>query len=107
MERMNASDQAWVQEMVALSNRITQKLQSMSVLSPESNGNIAHHLAEVCLSAGRLKDEIVPSLLATPVSDNEKLAELSHDLMSELQEIRDNIEAIDSDLTALMNALNK
>jgi hypothetical protein len=35
------------------------------------------------------------------------LAELSHDLMSELNEIRDGIEEMSADVVALMSSLNR
>ena len=96
-----------VQRILELSNRLSAKLISLSALSPESSGNIAHHLAEVCLGGRTIDRDIVPQLLLTSPTDSEKLAELSHNLLTELEEIRDSIEAMSSDVTALMNALNK
>ncbi len=107
MNNLTGADKVLVQKILELSNPLSQKLVSLSVLNPESCGNIAHHLAEICLSSRSIDKEIVPQLLSTPASDSEKLAELSHDLMTELEEIRDSIEAMSSDITALMNALNK
>lgn len=107
MNNLSEADKVLVQKMLELSNQLSQKLVSLSVLNPESSGNIAHHLAEVCLSSRAIDKDIVSQLLSTPSSDSKKLAELSHDLMTELEEIRDSIEAMSSDVTALMNALNK
>jgi hypothetical protein len=90
-----------------LSNEILRKLASLAALAPEANGNIAHHLAEVCLSGTTVATQIVPQLLTVPTTDFEGLATLSHDLMTELQEIRDGIDAILPDITALMNRLNQ
>ena len=107
MGKLSADDQMWVKKVSELSNRISQKLLALSVLTPESCGNIAHHLAEVCISSRTIESEIVPRLLVAAVSDGESLAELSHDFLTELEEIRDSIEAMNPDVTALMNALNK
>lgn len=89
-----------------LSNELQSKLASLNVLPPEADGNIAHHLAEVCLSGTTVSTQIVPRLLTVANTDSEKLASLSHDLMTELLEIRDDIDAMLSDVTALMNGLN-
>jgi hypothetical protein len=107
MNKLSKPEQVMVQQTLELSNQLSQKLVLLSVVSPESSGNIAHHLAEVCLSSRTVNDEIVPRILSTSPSDSEALAELSHDLLTELQEIRDSIDAMSPDITALMNALNK
>jgi methyl-accepting chemotaxis protein len=104
---LSESDQQLVRQIAELSGRISNKLGSLGTLPDESVGNIAHHLAEVCLSGRNIDSRIVPALLATPVSESEKLAALSHDLMSELDEIRDGIEEISADVVALMNSLNR
>lgn len=107
MNKLSKAEELMVQRILELSNQLSQKLVLLSVISPESCGNIAHHLAEVCLYSRKVNDEIIPGILSTPPSDSETLAELSHDLLTELEEIRDSIDAMSSDITALMNALNK
>ncbi len=90
-----------------LSSGLQHKLASLEVVSPEASGNIAHHLAEVCLSGTIVTNQIVPAFLTATSADSDKLADLSHDLMTELQEIRDDIDAMMPELTALMNGLNR
>ena len=90
-----------------LSNMLQSKLASLGTLHPETNGNIAHHLAEVCLSGSTITTQIIPALLTAANADSDKLTELSHDLMTELQEIRENIDGMLPDVTALMNGLNQ
>jgi len=107
MNKLSRKEEATVKKILELSNQLSKKLVLLSAVSLESNGNIAHHLAEVCLSSRTLTEEIVPRILSVSPSDSETLAELSHDLLTELEEIRDSIDAMGSDITALMNALNK
>jgi methyl-accepting chemotaxis protein len=106
-KQLNETDKQLIRQIADLSSRISNKLGSLGTLREESVGNIAHHLAEVCLSGRSIDSRIVPALLATPVSEAEMLAELSHDLMSELNEIRDGIEEMSADVVALMSSLNR
>jgi hypothetical protein len=107
MSELSDADKVCVQKVSELQNAIAKKLASLSVLENDTIWNIAHHLAEVCLSGRKIDQLILPRLLNATPSAGRDLAVLSHDLMTELDEIREGIEEMNDDVIALMNAFNK
>jgi len=107
MTELSEEDKLWVKRVSELTTEVSQKLDSFSVLNSESVGSISLRLAKVRLSGRNIDQTIVPRLLESQPTDIEALAELTHDLMTELDEIRYCIEAMNEDVVALMNAFNK
>lgn len=95
-----------VREISDLEDRIGKKLDELGYPQDDSWGNIVHHLAEVTYMGKRLALDYMPRFLSLAPADKEQLAELSVDIDSDLNEMKEAITDMQSDLIKLVNFLN-
>jgi hypothetical protein len=93
-----------VEAVLALQNRISAKLRLIGFLEPGEDDRISHHLAEVAFGGSALVSRRVPSFL---ISEGDDLSTAAVDLVEDVREIKEAIEAVEGELIRLMNYLNK
>jgi hypothetical protein len=103
---MDDIDNQEVQEIVELQNRIGQRLEELRYKDDDSAGNIIHHLAEVAVMGKNLAQRSLPTFLALPMDEQEKLADLIVRLQYDLTEPNEAIADMESDLNRPVNFLN-
>jgi hypothetical protein len=94
----------WVEAVLMLQNQISTKLMTIGFLKPGEDDLISHHLAEVAYGGSVLATRLIPLFLT---SDGDTLSTAAVDLMEDMREIKDSIEAAEDELIQLMNYLNK
>jgi hypothetical protein len=108
IEERNPDETARTRECVdavlTLQNGIFAKLKAIGFLKPGEDDRISHHLAEAALGGSALANQSLPSFLS---SEGEDLANAAVDLVEDLREIRETIEAVEEELLRLMNYLTK
>ncbi len=105
---MNTDGQSEVQLILALQEKIEQRLQELGfVYDPDGAGNIIHHLAEVAVMGKKLADETLPAFLALPPDRKEQLGELIVGVQYELVELKEAIADMEPALIKLMNFLTE
>ncbi len=103
---MDDTDDQEVQEIVDLQNRIGQRLDELGYKDDHSAGNIIHHLAEVAVMGKNLAQRFLPTFLALPMDQKEKVGDLIVSLQWDLTEIKEAIADMEPDLIRLVNFLN-
>jgi hypothetical protein len=93
-------------EIVILQQRIKNRLDELHFSDPESGGEIIHHLAEVTCIGRKLAQQTIPEFLAISPSDVGKLADLTVDIKTDLEEMKEAILDMDAALLKLVNFLN-
>jgi len=83
-----------VERVLALQNQISAKLVAIGFLHPGEDDRISHHLAEAAFGGSVLASRVVPSFLS---SEGDALSTAVVDLVEEVREIRDAIDAVQED----------
>lgn len=94
----------WVEAVLELQNEISAKLKAIGFLKPGEDDRISHHLAEAAYGGSALASRMMPLFLT---SKGEDLSTAAVDLVEDVREIRDAIDAVQEELIRLMNYLNK
>ncbi len=94
----------WVEGVLALQNQIAGKLTAVGFLKPGEDDLISHHLAEASFGGSVLASRTMPRFLT---SEGDDLSIAAVDLVEDLREIRDAIDAAEEGVIRLMNYLNK
>lgn len=93
----------WVKEVSSLQGRLFSKLQAIGFYRSGQDDKISHHLAEVSIAGSMIAGRIVPALLR---AEGIEISNLSVDLVEDIREMKESIDAMEIELINLMNFLN-
>jgi hypothetical protein len=100
---LSEQDDLWVKEVSLLQCRLSGKLKAIGFYRSGQNDGISHHLAEVSFACSMIAERHVPTFLQ---AEGLELSNVSVDLVEDIREMKEAIEAMEIDLIKLMNFLN-
>ena len=94
------------QQILALQQRLLQRLSELGYAEPNSAVRIARHLAEISVLARAFSEHTLPLLLDVNVENRSAINQIAVSLKVDLEELGDAIADIDAELRSLMEFLN-
>jgi hypothetical protein len=94
------------ERMIELQKKLTIRLAELG-FQGQAATNIVHHLAEIAVLAGDVREECVPLFLELSPEHRDALVSVVAHIKLDLDEIRDGITDLEADLTHLLEFLQK
>ncbi len=92
--------------MIELQKRLTIRLAEVGFQGPAA-ANIVHRLAEIAVLAGDIHNDCIPLLLELSPAHRDALVNVVAHIKLDLDEIRDGITDLETDLSHLLEFLQK
>jgi hypothetical protein len=93
------------EHVVALQTGLSAKFTELGFPTGPALGDLVHHLSEIAALGNTFSQESLPLLLSLSSDHRASFATLIAQIKHDLESIRDNINDVDADLTALLERL--